>query len=96
MRGFFLQNLFQRGDKLIHLLIRADGDTQVIINARQLEIADKDTLFTQGGEDIRRFLLRVGDKQEVCQRRQYGKPSARSASAERSRVVLTLRQVCWK
>ena len=68
-----LEDFFQRCNQLIHLLICADGNTQVIINARQLEIADKDTLFAQGGEDIRRFLLRVGDKQEVCQRRQHGK-----------------------
>lgn len=45
-----LEDFFQRCNQLIHLLIRADGDTQVIINARQLEIADKDTLFAQGGE----------------------------------------------
>ena len=93
----YLEDFFQCCNQLIHLLIGADGDTQVIIDARQPEIADKDTLFAQGGEDIRRFLVRVGDKQEVCQRTASTvKPSARSASAERSRVVLTLRQVCWK
>ena len=46
----YLEDFFQCCNQLIHLLIRADGDTQVIINARQLEIADKDTLFAQGGE----------------------------------------------
>ncbi len=90
-----LEDFFQRCNQLIHLLICADGNTQVIINARQLEIADKDTLFAQGGEDIRRFLSSgwVTNRKFVSDGSTV-KPSARSASAERSRVVLTLRQVC--
>ena len=63
-----LQDLLQRSNERVHLLVRADRDAQVIVDARQFEIADEDTLFAQGRENFGRRLFRVGRKQEVGQR----------------------------
>ena len=52
-----LQDLLQRSNERVHLLVRADRDTQVIVDARQFEIPDEDTLFTQGGENFGRRLF---------------------------------------
>ena len=37
---------------LIHLLLGADGDAQVVIDPRLIEETDVDTLFAQEGEDL--------------------------------------------
>jgi imidazoleglycerol-phosphate dehydratase len=60
----------KRTNQGLTLRIGADGNAQMLVDARQLEVANDDLALAQIGREHRRIVLRVADEDEVGGRRQ--------------------------